>query len=402
MKVIVVSNTCSDEMYKKLQDIKYSEKISPQQNYFSMLIGGLIEQPNTDVVCVTARSIAENNTKVKELSFFSEKISDNLAFVYTKVKSGNRTRNITNYLQTRRVLKSILEKNNSVECVAIIDPLSFDITSAALSILRNVKKIALVTDIPMYIYAIGKEKESFAGKIKSRIKNLLFMKSINKFDGYCYLTESMNCLNKFKKPYCIIEGMVPVSEEIVERQDVQSKKRVILYAGGLYEKFGIKNLVEAAKLVDGKKFELHLYGEGNCITYINDVNNDYPHIKYMGVLDSVGIREVETKASALINPRPNEEEFTRFSFPSKTLEYMNTGRPVWTTRLSGIPDEYFNYINVIEDSSIDKIRVALETIINLTEEELDFMGQRSRAFARNNKCATIQAKKLLNYINSLV
>lgn len=401
MKIIIVSNTCSDEMYEKLQNIKYSEIISPQQNYFSMLIDGLAENSGTEVVCVSARSIAEDNTNVKVLPSYYERITDNKVFYYTTVRASNISRNITNYWQTKKLLKKLIREWNNEDCIAIVDPLSFDTTMGAVSVLKNVKKIALVTDIPIFITAIGKRKTNMIGVIKSKIKNSIFMRNINRFDGYCFLTPSMNSINSLDKPFCVIEGMVPVEQKAMCARTGATSKRIVLYAGGLYEKFGIKNLVEAAKQINDDRFELHLYGEGNCVDYINDVHITYPYIQYKGVLGSEEIKCAEAKACALINPRPNDEEFTKYSFPSKTLEYMNSGRPVWSTKLAGIPEEYFSYIFGIENSSIESLKLALETILKCSENELDEMGQKSFAFVREKKNAYSQAKILLEFIKSL-
>ena len=38
-----------------------------------------------------------------------------------------------------------------------------------------------------------------------------------------------------------------------------------------------------------------------------------------------------------VNPRQNNEEFTKYSFPSKTMEYLASGVPVVAYKLDGIP-----------------------------------------------------------------
>ena len=83
MEVILISNTCSDEEYKKLQSIKYAEKVSPQQNYFSMFINGLLEN-NCEVICISPRSIAPSNCNEVELPEKEEKVSEKVTFYLSK------------------------------------------------------------------------------------------------------------------------------------------------------------------------------------------------------------------------------------------------------------------------------------------------------------------------------
>ena len=51
-------------------------------------------------------------------------------------------------------------------------------------------------------------------------------------------------------------------------------------------------------------------------------------------------REVDA-ADFLLNPRDPEWPGSAYSFPSKLFEYLRTGKPIISTRLGGIPAEYF-------------------------------------------------------------
>ena len=54
------------------------------------------------------------------------------------------------------------------------------------------------------------------------------------------------------------------------------------------------------------------------------------------------------EAKLLINLRNPEDKYTKYSFPSKTFEYMVSGTPFFTTKLEGIPSEYYNYLYCID------------------------------------------------------
>jgi glycosyltransferase involved in cell wall biosynthesis len=58
-------------------------------------------------------------------------------------------------------------------------------------------------------------------------------------------------------------------------------------------------------------------------------------------------REVE-RADFMLNPRDPSWPGTPYSFPSKLLEYLTTGKPIISTRLPGIPAEYFEVLRPVD------------------------------------------------------
>ena len=57
------------------------------------------------------------------------------------------------------------------------------------------------------------------------------------------------------------------------------------------------------------------------------------------------------RADVLVNPRPNEGEYTKYSFPSKNIEYLLSGNPVVGYMLSGMPEDYRRFVYEISPNS---------------------------------------------------
>ena len=51
-------------------------------------------------------------------------------------------------------------------------------------------------------------------------------------------------------------------------------------------------------------------------------------IVFKGMVPNKIVVEDQLKATLLVNPRPSIGEFTRYSFPSKNMEYMVSGTPM--------------------------------------------------------------------------
>ena len=103
-------------------------------------------------------------------------------------------------------------------------------------------------------------------------------------------------------------------------------------------------------------------------------------------------------AAVLINPRPSDEEYVRYSFPSKTMEYMSTGTPVLTTALPCIPEEYRPYLYFIQEETPGGIATALRQVLSRSDEELFEKGCRARRFVLEQRNNVVQAAKVLDML----
>ena len=106
--------------------------------------------------------------------------------------------------------------------------------------------------------------------------------------------------------------------------------------------------------------------------------------------------KIQSEAGVLVNPRPADEEYTKYSFPSKNLEYMLWNKPVAVFKLSGIPDEYDDVLIYFSDKSPEKMAEVINGIFEKPEEELLKIGKRTTEFAVNNKNNIKQTAKILS------
>lgn len=396
MHFVFSSLTCSYQEYRFIQKIKFREKMNPSQKYFDMFLNGLILNDCGSISCISARAIAHSNCKTKYLKYKKE-LLENISYFYIPIINLFIIRNIFNFLfGFLFTAKDFFKRKEKV--IFIADPLAYDVSLGgmiAAKIFRK-KTCAIITDLPIYMEEINKDGKGIS--LKKRIGIFLMNTLINTFDCYVFLTESMNVLNKMKKKYAIIEGMTYSNTKQESKHFVENN--TVLYAGGLHEQFGIKTLVNAAKNIKVPGFELHLYGEGNCVDFIKDTTKTFPNIKYMGSLSLEEIIKVEQNAKILINPRPSSEKFTEFSFPSKTIEYMSAGRPVLTTPLKGIPKEYYDYLYIISDESEQGIAESIEKCLREKNEILDNFGYRGAKFVYEEKNSKKTISKFLKMIQS--
>ena len=97
----------------------------------------------------------------------------------------------------------------------------------------------------------------------------------------------------------------------------------------------------------------------------------------------------------LVNPRPTNEEYTKYSFPSKNMEYMASGTPVLTTHLPGMPKEYNEYVFLLDEETEAGVAYALDSIFSRSTEELHQKGLAAKEFVMKEKNNVVQASKVL-------
>ena len=202
-----------------------------------------------------------------------------------------------------------------------------------------------------------------------------------------------------KKPYIIVEGMVDINMKNrgIYKQKKYSKK-ICMYTGILDSKYGIEILVKGFNKANIPNSELHIYGNGDFKNELLKLSKKNKNIKYFGLKPNNYIVEEQQKATLLINPRPSNEEFTKYSFPSKNMEYMVSGTPTLLTKLPGMPKEYLEYVYVLENESVDGMAEKLIEILNLSPEELKEKGKLAKEYVLNNKSNKNQAQRIIKWL----
>ncbi|MNV74829.1 hypothetical protein D3C71_1680810 [compost metagenome] len=120
-------------------------------------------------------------------------------------------------------------------------------------------------------------------------------------------------------------------------------------------------------------------------------------MKYLGQLDRNAVLQLQREAALLINPRDNESAFTKYSFPSKTIEYMSSGVPVMMYALDGIPTEYYRFCYLVPPGA-DGLKAMLAKVASFDVDDLVEKGRSAKQFIANHKMPSTQVAKVLDAI----
>lgn len=306
---------------------------------------------------------------------------------------------LSRYYTVKRELDKWASVDSGREKVLLIYAMTTPFAQLAGYIKRkysSIKVIYIIPDLPMYMN-VTKVQKSLVYRTRKKIEEFLFHRSLKNVDGYVLLTDGMKEWFTTDINYTVVEGMATI-DNTIDVDDIKKKKQ-ILYAGGIKREYGVIDLVSAFSQIDDPEWELVIYGDGTDMESVCEYAKKDVRIKIMGSAPNAVVMKHQREAALLINPRKNQE-MAKYSFPSKTLEYMLSGTPMLGYKLAGIPEEYYDNMFVIQDSE-NGMEEALRKAMNLPETERIKMGEKAKNFVVKEKNPEKQCKKILELIGRL-
>jgi len=266
--------------------------------------------------------------------------------------------------------------------------------------LPGLKVCCVITDMPELSQS---KPRSLLGRIKvlpSKIMFYITYKNIPYVDYFALLSKHMaTALSLRQDQYCVVECMCNPKDEVSAKNPFIEKRQeenvYFAYTGTLDKQYGIKELLLAFSKIDDKHFRLWICGDGNGKEEVLRAIEKDSRIEYFGVLTHSDVVDLQHAADILINPRSSEGIFTKYSFPSKTIEYMLAGKPVIAYKLPGIPEEYDTYICYIPETE-NGLKDSIVQYGYMAKEILENIGAGNKKFASECKNYRKQTEKILN------
>ncbi|MBP3540396.1 MAG: glycosyltransferase family 4 protein [Clostridia bacterium] len=290
--------------------------------------------------------------------------------------------------KAKRLLKKLLRPGDRVVLYSAYMPF----LKALHKLPRDIDVTAVITDLPEF-YDLG--QVSALRKMLRRMQNRLVYKYMQRVNRFVLLTKQMHQpLKVGDRPWMLMEGIC-TAEAGTASEDKQ--ERAILYAGTLHYQFGIKNLLDAFRMMEDPSAQLWICGGGEAEKEIRELCEIDPRVKFFGFLSQSQVADLRSRAAVLVNPRTNEGEYTKYSFPSKTMEYMASGKPVVMYRLDGIPREYDPHLYYVADSTPASLADSLTYVLTHPEEARQ-KGLQAQQFVLENKNRGAQGDRLVKFL----
>ena len=261
----------------------------------------------------------------------------------------------------------------------------------------NITTCLIIPDLPQYM-SLNRDLSVLRKILLYRIQNI-FDRYRNHIDCFSVITKQMGeSLNIPTDKYVVIDGMIEftgLSIQNIIQNNNENTQFSFLYTGGLSSSYGTDMLVNCFLKMKNKDTELWICGDGPYLKALLNICKTESRIHYMGVLPQDECIKMQHLASCLVNPR-QDSEITKYSFPSKTMEYLASGKPVIAKKLDGMDDRYADLFYHFNDS--DDLIEVMDMVSGLDADILNNTGLKGKKFVAINKNSKYQTKKLLNLL----
>lgn len=342
-------------------------------NFQIKIIKGLKETGNT-INVISAPFLGSYPNAYKEFFFngFEDSSLDFSGFHYVNFVNVWGIRNLSRTHSLKKALKNFALSNSKEKLIVIYTPHTPLLKAAnyAKKLDPRINTCLVVPDLPQYMNL--SDRISFAYRIIKKLDIKSFNKENEKTDLFVLLTESMKEPLKINnRNYVVIEGIYEKNDfEDPYKSKVDNKEiKTIVYTGKLNKSFGVLNLVNAFMKIKDENIKLIICGNGDDYDHISELAEKDRRIELKGQVSIDIARNYIKNATVLVNPRQNNSIYTKYSFPSKIIDYLSTGNPVVAYKLDGMPDIYENFIYFVENDSDEALRKTIEDVLKMSQEE---------------------------------
>lgn len=269
----------------------------------------------------------------------------------------------------------------------------------AVSKFANVSFCPIITDMPGE-FGILPEKGWRRKYLLWQSKKIF--KLLSEAEKMVLLTEQMKDVLKIDNNYLVMEGIYScMDHNNKDNTVIPHDKKVILYTGSLNKVHGIFTLIDAFLELEKKHDDVELWicGGADAADEIKELTKVHSGIKFFGDVSRGESLKMQRSADVLVNPRPAKDEFVKYSFPSKTMEYLASGKPVVMYKLPGIPDEYDAYLNYVEQDSAQGMASTIEKILYGDYEKYLKLALDGKNFILNNKNSKVQTRRIIDFFS---
>jgi len=246
---------------------------------------------------------------------------------------------------------------------------------------RKIKTILIVADHSEYYEYHNPLRRFLAYK---------YSKDYYKFDYLVFLSKELKERYNLKNSLLMIGGInIDKYKDFVSTP--KKGKIMILYSGILSKVTGIDIYLKAIKLIEDRDIRFVFSGKGEMKELLIEKFKKDDRIEYAGFLDEEAYLSLLSKANILINPRNMDLPQNRNNFPSKILEYLDTGKVIISTKFPNYQEfeENIFFCEANAQDIADKIDFVVKNYDNIYKNQ--YVINRKEAHKYD---WTIQSKKI--------
>ena len=387
MKYVYVSNAVPERVCNH-------KKSSVAGNKFSINMARALNKMSGDSVEFISLSQVEKDL-LDELN--AHEIWDGKK--YQQIKRGKHFL-ISEFAQAFRLFYYIkkLTKNRKEDYTVIIEnsPMGAALCCATLKKIYKIPVYSITIDTP---FTASLSSKGILGRINFW-KFWVGQRQLKHFNGIVSFTKDV-CneleinIPCFEFAIGCEEKNIPLNTTEFDISDDYPRK--VVYAGTLIYYNGIIEMLDAFADL-GEEYQLHLYGYGPLENLVIEKAKTYSNIIYHGRFDPDRTKEILTGADLLINPRVLDPYIENFTFPSKLVDYIISGKNVLSSKFKTLPEEYEEFLYLMDAVSKENICNGVKAVFSESKEKRKRRIKEGITFIRNYQTYDRIAENLICFM----
>ncbi len=399
MRILFIGGLFSNSMEEEIKNntkrgsVQYAAK-----QFQESIIKGLsgINEVHLDVLAASFVGTYPNEFRRFYYKPVRSEVIDEVRYTFVSFFNVWGVRNLFRFHSLKKELKEFINSSDQHKIIMVYSPHTPFLQAAVYAKRKDpsIKICLIVPDLPEFMNL--SQKIPFYYKILKKFDIKVLYSLTKHVDSYVLITELMKDKIPINhKPYIVIEGIIDIENKVSINKECSTGIRTFAYTGTLNERFGVLELAHAFMQLPDRNLRLVICGLGDATEKIEHLSHVDSRIIFKGQVSNQEALEIQSVSTVLVNPRRDTEEYTKYSFPYKTMEYLSSGRPMIAYKLHGIPDEYDPYIYYVDSDSENPLKDTMSSVISKDLNELTLKGSLAKTFIKENKNSSLAAQKMI-------
>jgi len=178
-------------------------------------------------------------------------------------------------------------------------------------------------------------------------------------------------------------------DEAIERRE----ENLIVYSGTLDHWRGLDFMVQVIKRLGNLNYRFVICGKNDKRKIEEMLGND-PRIQVKGFVSDEELHNLSLCASVFVNTRDPQNGDNFLNFPSKIPNYLAYGKPIVSTWLPSLSDDYRKYVQVVDSDDAGSFAKRVDDVLRWTQQDIEDYMHSIKDWFIENKLWSAQSKRL--------
>jgi len=180
---------------------------------------------------------------------------------------------------------------------------------------------------------------------------------------------------------------------------IKRERNLLVYSGTLDHWRGLELLVQVVNCLKDIDYRFIICGKNDKNEILKLVNMD-PRIEVKGFVTDEELHDISLRASAFINTRDPKNGDNVLNFPSKIPNYLAYGKPIISTWLPSLSEDYGKYLQIVDQDSPEMFAIKIKEILQWNDEMQEQHAKKVKPWFISNKLWSTQARRLKGWISA--